>query len=228
MRALYLLPVLMLTACGYASPTWMPAGYAYHNDVYKAQPGPAADSLGYAYTPERNDQMIGMWAEVAAGLVNDLESQTGISPQPVYLEKLAHSNAFNLSLDNALRDELRARGYMLKDTAQDATQIKYQAFEVGDENKGPPVLYNGDEEVDNRAWKPAKSREFVFVLTLFKNGAALSEARSIRPLPAYGYVHGEGTIVPSPRVMEAAPVAEAPAGEEISAVPGPVEIVPQE
>jgi hypothetical protein len=222
MRAIYLLPVLLLTACGYESPTWMPAGYAYHNDEYKAQPGPAADSLGYAYSPERNAQMTDMWAGVATSLADDLETQTGLSPQPVYLEKLTHSNAFNLSLDNALRDELRARGYMLADSPQGATHIKYQAFEVGDEGKGPVVLYNGDENVDSKAWKPAKTREFVFVLTLIKDGVAVSEARSVRPLPAYGYVHGEGTIVPAPRV-QAAPSGAAPESET-----GPVAIVPQE
>lgn len=223
MRAIYLLPVLMLAACGYESPTWMPAGYAYNNDEYKAQPGPAADSLGYAYTPERNAQMTDMWAGVAAALTDDLESQTGLSPQPVYLEKLTHSNAFNLSLDNALRDELRARGYLLTDSPAGATHIKYQAFEVGGENKGPPALFNGDGEVDNKAWNPEKTREFVFVLTLLKDGAAFSEARSVRPLPAYGYVHGEGTILPSPRV-QAAPSAEAAPESETAPVP----IVPQE
>ncbi len=232
MRVIYLLPVLMLTACGYASPTWMPAGYAYHNDEYKAQPGPAADNLGYDYSPERNDQMTGMWAEVASSLVNDLESQTGISAQPVYLEKLAHSNAFNLSLDNALRDELRARGYTLTDTPRDVIRIKYQAFEKGDEGKVPHVVYNGDEEIDSKAWKPAKTREFVFVLTLLKQGIAFEEVRSERQLPAYGYVHGEGTILPAPRVREDGPAfvepfAQEPTEEPVSAVPGPVEIVPQ-
>lgn len=229
MRVIYLLPVLMLTACGYESPTWMPAGYAYHNDEYKAQPGPEADNLGYDYSPERNAEMNGMWIEVAGSLVNDLESQTGISAQPVYLEKLADANAFNLSLDNALRDELRARGYFLTDTPKGATHIKYQAFEKGDEGKGPRVPYNGDEDIDSKAWKPAKTRQFVFVLTLLQDGVALREVRSERALPAYGYVHGEGTILPTPRVTEAAApeAAEPPAEEPISAVPGPVEIVPQ-
>ena len=224
MRAIHLLPVLMLTAWGYESPTWMPAGYAYHNDEYKAQPGPAADSLGYAYTPGRNAQMTDMWAGVAAALTDDLESQTGLSPQPVYLEKLTHSNAFNLSLDNALRDELRARGYLLTDSPEGATHVKYQAFEVGDEGKGPVVLYNGNEYVDSKAWKPAKTREFVFVLTLLKDGVALSEARSVRPLPAYGYVHGEGTILPAPRVQATSSAQAAPDESETAPVP----IAPQE
>lgn len=210
MRVISLLPVLLLTACGYTSPTWMPAGYSWHNDEYKAQPGPEADNLGYAYTPDSNEEMVAMWREVAVELVTDLETQTGLSPQPLHVQKLPGSNAFNLSLDNALRDELRARGYTLTDSSEGATQIKYQAFQTGDEKKGPVVLYNGDEEVLRKASNPGKMREFVFVLTLLQNNAAFGEVRRTRTLPAYGYVHGEGVIIPAPRLMEGSSTEAAP------------------
>lgn len=203
MRALALLPsVLLLSACGASSPTWLPAGYSYHNDVYKAQPGPEADPLGYDYTPARNEHIEAMWSGVADALILDLENKTGMTPQAVYLEKLASSNAFNLSFDNALRDNLRERGYTLVTAPSNDVVIKYQGFKVGDENKRVQQKYNGDTEELNKPWNPEKPEKFTFVLTLVRNGAAFGEVRRTEILPAYGYVEGEGNILPAPRVME--------------------------
>jgi hypothetical protein len=203
MRALAFLPsVLLLTACGAASPTWMPAGYSYHNDVYKAQPGPEADTLGYDYTPARNEYMEEMWAGIADTLILDLETKTGMAPQAVYLEKLPGSNAFNLSLDNALREKLRERGYTLAAAPGNDVVIKYQAFKVGDENKRVETKYNGDVDELNKPWNPEQPEKFTFVLTLVRNNAAFGEIRRTEILPAYGYVEGEGNILPAPRVME--------------------------
>ena len=203
MRVLALLPsVLLLSACGAASPTWLPAGYSYHNDVYKAQPGPEADPIGYNYTPARNEHMETIWDGVADTLIADLEAKTGMTPQMVYLEKLPNSNAFNLSLDNALRDNLRERRYTLTSAPNNDVVIKYQGFKVGDENKRVQQKSNGDMEELNKPWNPEKPEKFTFVLTLVRNGAAFGEVRRTEILPAYGYVEGEGNILPAPRVME--------------------------
>jgi hypothetical protein len=203
MRVIYVLPLLLLTACGYESPTWMPMGYSYHNDEYKAQPGPEADNLGYDYTEARNDHIVATWRSIASDLITELEQKTGMSPQPVYIEQLPDVNAFNLSLDNALREEFVARGYTLVETAEGGgTHLKYQAFDVGDEKKRPAVVYNGDEDVLTKPYDPEKRREFVFVLTALQDGAAFSEVRAKRNIPAYGYVHGEGTTVPATRIFE--------------------------
>jgi hypothetical protein len=202
MRAVLLSSLLLLTACGYESPTWMPAGYAYHNDYYKAQPGPEADTLGYDYTPARNDYIGTMWRDVADALVTDLENKTGMSAQPVYVERLPSANAFNLSLDNALRDELRERGYTLVTSKQDAVGIQYQAFKAEDEGKRNDVGYNGDADEQLKPFNPEKSERFTFVLTLVDNGAAFGEIRRTELLPGYGYVSGEGNLVPAPRILE--------------------------
>ncbi len=203
--SLLFLPLFLLAACGAASPTWMPAGYSYHHDEYKAQPGPQAQTLGYPYNAAHNAYMTALWADVAASLVEDMEAKTGIAPQAVYVQKLPESNAFNLSLDNALRDELRARGYTLAQAADGNIVIRYQAFKAGDEKKRTRILYNGDAEELNKPWNPEKTQVFTFVLILARDGAAFSEIRSQHVLPSYGYVSGEGALVPAPRIMEGEP-----------------------
>ncbi len=201
MRVVFVLPLLLLTACGAASPTWMPAGHTWHNDEYKAQPGPEADNLGYAYSADRNSYINSMWSDMARSLVDDLESQTGMSAQPIYVEKLPDANAFNLSLDEALRTELQARGYTLVNGPEEAVHLKYQGFQKQDEGKRAQPVYNGDIP-PTKTWKPENAREFVFVLTLLNNGAAFGEVRRTHVMPAFGYVAGEGNLVPAPRVME--------------------------
>ncbi|MGB4057190.1 MAG: hypothetical protein WBK77_03815 [Alphaproteobacteria bacterium] len=219
MRAIKTLPaILLLTACGPVSPTWMPAGYSWHNDTYKAQPGPESENLGYAYSPARNDYMVMMWAGVARSLVDDLENKTGMSQQAVYLEKLPETNAFNLSLDHALREELRARGYTLVNSPAESLHVKYQAFKPEDEKERIEIPYNGDLEEQRKPWNPEQTEEYTFVMTLLRDGAAFGETRSNHALPGYGYVAGEGNILPALHVMDGKP--EQPAAPPVKSDEG--------
>lgn len=211
MRLVYVLPVLMLTACGFESPTWMPSGYSYANSEYKAQPGPEAAPIGYPYSAARNDYVNSMWTDTARALLNDLESQTGLSAQPIFVADLENKNAFNMSFDNALREELRARGYTLAPEAAGNVELKYQAFKAEDENKRPAYPYNDDEgnKESLKPYKPENAEPYVFVMTLFKDNVAFGEVRKTQVMPGFGYVAREGNILPAPRVDgRTAPVNE--------------------
>jgi hypothetical protein len=124
-----------------------------------------------------------------------MEGETGITAQNVYVESLPESNAFNLSLDNALREELRARGYTLTETPQEALHLSYRAFLPEDERKVVQTQYNGDQEQLNTPWNPEDAQRFVFALVVKRDGAVFDETRIIREVPAYGYVSGEGNVV---------------------------------
>lgn len=190
--------ILALTGCRSVwDPTFMPSGYTWHNDVYKAPPGPEAQSLGYDYSAARNEGQVEMWQGIARGLIDSLEAQSGLSAQQIYIEKPAAVNAFNSSLDYALREELRARGYTLA-SAPGGASLQAQAFAPKDEKLHISQPFNGDVPQERKPWNPEKESEFVFVLTLLQDGKPVNEVRSTQQMPAYGYIAGEGNVAPWP------------------------------
>lgn len=122
-----LFAVLALTIVGCRSimdPTFMPAGYSYHNNLYKSPPGPPADDIGYPYSKEKNAHILNEW-QVA---VDDLISALGSSPSAVYIVKRNENNAFYNAYDFALREGLRKKGYSIASTPSGAEQhLSYDA-----------------------------------------------------------------------------------------------------
>lgn len=177
---------LMLSACG--SPTFMPAGYAHHNNVYKAQPGPEAHNLGYEYSAQTNADIVSKWENVAGQLIDELQGQSGIAPQAIYIHP-TKKNAFNHTFDHALRTALTARGFTLVNQAGDAYEIAYSAKSQLDPALKPKPFYNGDVEPSETIETPPE-HEFLLFLTLLQNGVPLGTGAGTYVLPSYGYEDG--------------------------------------
>ncbi len=103
--------VLGLTGCRTLwNPTSVPSGYAYQNEKYKAPPGPEADSIGYAYSAQANEDVLQIWHVVIKDLVEKMVGQLGPGSKRIYVQSPPRRNVFNSSYDYALRAELRKRG----------------------------------------------------------------------------------------------------------------------
>ncbi|MGQ0527847.1 MAG: hypothetical protein ACT4OY_07485 [Alphaproteobacteria bacterium] len=200
--AAFLSCLLALTACGHWNPDFVPSGYEHHGgDAYNAPPGPAAKDIGYTWSAEANMQQQMLWSDVAKDLVEKMES-AGVSACPVYMEDLPISNAFNNSLDHALRAELRTRGYTLVPAADQNLHLRYEAYREGAEKIVRRPLYNEDEDIYTKAAYPHKAEAFVFALTALHKGNMLGTAKTRRIMPAYGSVAGEGVRKTPDRLME--------------------------
>lgn len=194
--ALPVLALLALTSCRtLMDPTFMPAGYTYHDNYYKAPPGAEAAPIGYPYTPERNDVVMEKWQAVAEELTGVMESRLALYAQPVYLAPLTHHNAFNASLDYALREELRKKGYTLQgQPSPGVLHLQPEAFMPEDEKVlDYKKMYNDDlYEPTVVPPPPEKARDFLMILTATRGNVIIGEVRGTFFLPAYGYKKGEG------------------------------------
>jgi hypothetical protein len=175
MRFLSLFFALALAAC--ANPSPFASGYTYHGDLYKAPPGPEARDIGYDYTLQRNDNVVQIWQIVAQDLVSQLEEQTGLAAQPVYIEKQENPNAFNASFDNALREQFKQRGYVLSAIPDGAVYLRYNAEEAKSEENVPA--------------NPEGFGDYLMTLqTLDVTGeepVVTGEVGGVYKLPVYGY-----------------------------------------
>ena len=180
---------LALSGCElFMNPSAMPSGYTYHQDVYKAAPGPNSKELGYDYSLAKNDEILLVWRESIGDLVNQFEEEIGSTAQAIYIEPLPSDSAFNNTYDDVLREELSARGYTLAPVAGTAPHLRYEAFLPDEKN----ALAPGADK---------SARDFVLVLTLLdptvlglvnqkkekEEAAVLGWASGIYRLPAYGH-----------------------------------------
>ncbi|MCF8496757.1 MAG: hypothetical protein K9G62_08875 [Alphaproteobacteria bacterium] len=176
------LSLLGLTGCSW-DPTFMPAGYRYHHNLYKAPPGPEARSIGYDYSPAANADVMRVWDLSAADLVDALERDTGLTPQPVYMPPVSGTGAFSAAFDNALRGELRTRGY----TVGGVPSAGVPRLRTGIQ----PGAGGGSCEV---------FREFELSLSLEREGAAPARTARTYILPAYGHKSAqENSSLSTPR-----------------------------
>lgn len=177
-------------------PSFMPAGYTHHGDTYKAPPGPKAKNIGYDYSAAENDEMLAIWRGAVADLVDQLESQSGLSPQGIYVHDSLARNAFNTSYDHVIREELRARGYVLENHASAAPlQLWYEAHvpvEVSATAKPEPITYNGGQAVRDHNPKTKApvlrpNEDFVLILNLARDDTLFGKAAGVYELPSHGY-----------------------------------------
>lgn len=173
LRLLYLLLFLILPGCEslYKNPTFYPAGYMYHDGIYKAPPGRNAADLGYTYSAEKNAEIMRDWEAVAADLLGRAEEQ-GLFPQPVYIDMPAPRDAFTASFDYALRMALTERGYSFTPEDRAQTVLKYGSYL-------PP------EQKETET--PLSENTYLLALSTFKNGAAHLQVAHIYELPPYGF-----------------------------------------
>jgi len=109
---LCILAVLFVGACAY-DPSYFPQGYAKSQEKYKSPDGPEPRDLGYEYSTAENQQILLMWEDAAVELVDAAEARGVVRGENVYIAPVERENAFYLTFDHVVRQELRARGYNL-------------------------------------------------------------------------------------------------------------------
>lgn len=186
--------ILALTGCRtLMDPTFMPAGYAYHNDYYKSPPGPESRSIGYPYTPAANAAVINLWNIVASQLVDRMESELGLAAQPVHVDTQGHKGAFTAAFDYALLEELRRRGYTLATHTANVMTLRPEAYLPEEEQLLGNITYNDDKPQTKPALQPLnQTRNFLVRVSALRNGVLLGAVEDYYDLPAYGYARGRG------------------------------------
>jgi hypothetical protein len=197
----FIATTIFTTACSNIyDPTFMPSGYTYHREYHKAPPAPKAPEIGYPYDAVKNATIIQQWRGVSGRMMDRLESDLGLAPGPVFVSILPDHNAFNASFDYALRDELRARGYVLSANGPSVLNLLPEAFLPGDEKFPVDVNeYNDDyDRIDVPVHRDVPD-DVTVKITASRAGMLIGAAQDNFKLPFYGYIRGEGQDRISPR-----------------------------
>ena len=176
-------------------PTFMPTGYMYHDDEYKAPPGSEADDIGYVYSDSANAESLQIWRNIINDLVGQLATQIGEDGQRIYIEPLYLQNAFNSSYDHVLREELRNRGYVLASNTRNALYLTYEAHLPKDSEEKESPDYNGDIDNDPVYKKLKNNDEFVLILTVTKKGVLSAKVAGIYKVPLFGFKEDDGVHI---------------------------------
>lgn len=193
------LPVLALTGCTspLSNPTYMPAGYAYHQALYKTQPGPEAASIGYEYSAEQNAAVQESWRGAVSDLVLRARAHDMLD-RPVFLTTDIKAGPFASAYDFALREELRAAGAVLAAHAYEGRELFYSAYDpAGGSSVKSSDSYNdklsySDSETESSPSAPSKMMKLV--LATVENGAVGTRVSTMQEIPLYGFKPGEHNV----------------------------------
>jgi len=182
--------VLALTGCKpFWNPTYMPSGYAHHHKEYKSPPGPKAAPIGYEYSAKKNTAMQQQWRAAVSDLVLRAQAHDLLGAGPVFIHTDLNPGAFQSAYDFALREELRAAGVMLAESADQGSQIFYSAYDPQD--KGPAEYLTG---YNDEAHHPHKDGDFLppsktmkLILASTENGIVGEKIISMQDVPLYGF-----------------------------------------
>jgi len=180
---------LSLNACkSIMDPTFMPSGYTYHHDEYKSPPAGNPWGIGYDYTRESNKAMLDQWRAVASDLTDKLESTASLGASPIFLSSPILDNAFTISLDHALREELRARGYTLSSLPTNES-LKIQTSTYDPAYKDVMRSYDLNDQIENDLPAPPKavSKSLMLKVEGLIDGAQTTLVDAPYDLPLYGY-----------------------------------------
>lgn len=196
-----LLVPFILAACdtGYNTtkfwrPTDLPSGYAYHQQVYKTQPPPMADSIGYEYSPVRNDTVIEDWQSAADDFILSLIERNDLQPGTIYLEPPSHEDAVYNVLDHALRTALVKAGFA--QTASPLAAPLRLSYTLGDPARMRhrwPASYIPDADEIAMAERVAEAdtpdKGVFLTASLFVDGVKADELTHLYIVQFYGYEH---------------------------------------
>lgn len=187
------LPVFMilgLSACQnyIIKPSALPSGYTYYEDKYKSPPSPEASDIGYAYNADQNEQVLDGMRIKAEELFGQLEENYDMDGVNFYIYSTQRQNAQNAAFDHALREVVRARGYMLSTNPVGAIGLAYSIQEPEDLEKD---INFGDMNEDHRETAHYKRIEtyekMILVLELVEGQEVLGSASAVYDMPMYGY-----------------------------------------
>ena len=181
--------ILTLGACkSFMNPTFMPAGYAHHSDNYKAPDGPEAWDIGYDYTRAENAAVLNRWKMVAADLTDKIEQGAPLDAAPVFLSSPTIDNAFTLSLDHALREEFRTRGYTLASIpSEETTKLQVSAYDPQFRDTMRSYDLNDQPQKDLPEEPEAISKELVLKVDGLVGEEHITLVERAYVLPLYGY-----------------------------------------
>jgi len=183
--------LLALTGCKpFWDPTFMPSGYAYHQKEYKSPPGPEASPIGYEYSNQKNNEVLEGWRFAIRDLLLRAKANGLNFSDPVYLSTDLNAGAFQSAYDSTLREGLRAYGFTIASSPEQAAHLFYSAYEAS-ENGQPESVdpYNKDD-----AHHPHKDGDFLppsgkldLVLANVENGFMMKKVKSTYEVPLYGF-----------------------------------------
>lgn len=176
MRVILSLLVLTLVTGCLSNPSPLPMGSARAHEKYKTAPGPKPKDIGYEYNSARHEVILQAWEETAAKLVHALEQKTGLHPQPIFIAETPADTAFYITLDHALRQEFRSKGYRLVNSSRNVPAIMSDA-RVPNKNDGYPTGVNMTEPYG----------DMVLILDVVKNNQITGGIAQIHNVPLYGF-----------------------------------------
>lgn len=172
------------------NPNFLPTGYSFHGEEYKAVPGNEANDIGYEYSQHKNAWVLSKWVAVADEMVQGLEERAELSPNTVYIRE-NNANVFNTSFEFALREAFIKRGFYVISEPGATYEVAYNASpENGAINPLHRVRYNGDQELDPLHNKPKPNENFVLTLDIIEEGKHLGSGSGVYAVPSYGYKIG--------------------------------------
>lgn len=181
--------ILSLNACKTVmDPTFIPSGYAYHQDEYKSPPADNPWHIGYDYTREENAAVLEKWRDVAADITDKLEADSSLAGTPVFLSSPEIDNAFSLSLDHALREEFREREILIASVpSEESFKLAVTAYDP--EFKDKMRSYTFNDEIEKDLPEPPKEVTKTLVIKVVGLIDDMSSVLVEEPyeLPLYGY-----------------------------------------
>lgn len=173
---LSLLVVVLVAGCA-NEPSFFPIGYSKAHEKYKSPDGPAARDIGYSYSVEENEQVLRMWEDAVSSLVDRLEA-SGLQAQSVYVMPKQPENAFFLTFDHVLRQELRARGYELSADVRGVPVVVFDAT---------VVPKDGAVKVRNPVVAVEDYGDRVMKISVWRGGNSVASVQAVHHVPLYGY-----------------------------------------
>ena len=192
-----------LTACGVPLST---QSYRYHSQDYRSPLPPArfdAADIGYTYSPQNNASALQQWRTVLNDALNQLQENSAIAPQAIYLEPHYLENAHKVTSDHILREELTKRGFVIAGTKDAPLWLRFEATDLRDYKTHEDITrYNGDERTDldnfeeTYRWRDQDQvKRMLLVLTLYNvQDNPIARSKSVYDTLAYGYDAGDPSL----------------------------------
>lgn len=181
-------------------PTFMPAGYSYHREVYKSPPGPSAADIGYEYNAAANAQIQHEWRNALRDLLLRAKTEGLVVPDEAALATDLKGSAFQGTYDSILREGLRAYGYNLAPAgSQNQPVLFYSAYgpeTLAQIKRGGYPQYNDDPVPPQDTDFTPKHQKMMLVIGLVQDGQFLHKTTGMYDMPTYGFDEGVYAYLP--------------------------------
>ncbi|MFP4312915.1 MAG: hypothetical protein ACLFR0_01200 [Alphaproteobacteria bacterium] len=189
---LFLCLGLTLGACEnlYLNPSAMPTGYTYHTQKYKTIPSPEAEPIGYEYSEEKNAAILRSFREKIGQMLSQIEERNEIlrSLRVVYVYSPVDIDPQSAVLDHVLREELRAKNYILTSDPAEGLILGYMIKEPEQTEK---FVNFGDLNKDHRDpphyHRLQEYEPMIVEMALYEGADIIDMLSAVYNVPMYGY-----------------------------------------